>query len=286
MEDWIPGFVKRRISKVGAISRYWSEQCQTPWTAIMETIPGAAAKPVIGLLSFGLDDVLRGYLRPRGLKPGRKFAPKKRFYNRPTIPELGEEIGKRIPGAETIKGRQFGAIEKFLWIADGAMQRALYYVMVFDAVLDTWYNSVSALRKQGYCSTSTPPKAHNGPRTWIRFTALHDFQPTAPPEFNYSIAGPLRLCRIFARFEIHNPNSEPITEGLLVHWQGEADDPITELVYATIPAGGNGTVAFDKITKARPVWNVIPAQSVPSGGWTPGVWPSGVLTWNIQPVTP
>lgn len=149
----LPRQLAQKFTKLGGISRYISEQCETPYAAILQSLPGSAARPYIGLLTFGLSDVLRGYFRPRRLRGARKLRRRQRWYNRPTMPELGEEIGKRITGADTVKGRSFGTLEKFGWLADGVIQRGLYYVMVFGAVQDTWYNSILALRKQGFCAT-------------------------------------------------------------------------------------------------------------------------------------
>lgn len=170
LEALVSSFLRRRMEKIGAISRFIAQQCGTPWSAILDVLPGAAKDPVLGLLTFGADDIVRGYLRPRGLKGPRKFRRRQRWYNRPTIPEIGEEVGKRLPGAQEIKGRAVGTAEKLGWIADGAIQRALYYVMVFDAVLDTWYNSVLALQRQGFCTT--PTRASGSPfhpEAWTDF---------------------------------------------------------------------------------------------------------------------
>lgn len=151
MLDWITAAVRRRVQKLTEISRYIQADCATPWTAIASVLPGAAAQPALSLLTFGLDDVLRGYVRPRGVRAPTKMRRPQRWYNRPTIPEIGEEIGKRLPGRDQLAARKIGTLERAAWIADGALQRLGYHALVVDAVLDTWYNSVVALQQRGYC---------------------------------------------------------------------------------------------------------------------------------------
>jgi hypothetical protein len=253
VESWVPDFVQKRIERIGAISRFLAEQCNAPWTAIGDVLPGAAKDPVISLVTFGLDDVLRGYFRPKGLKGPRKFRRRQRWYNRPTIPEIGEEIGKRLPYVEEVKGRSFGTAEKFLWIADGAMQRALYYVMIFDVVLDTWYNSVIALQKMGYCSTPTPPKASRGPWNFRLLFPGGPWVVDPPPPQGYSYAGTRRKCRLFASATFTNPNSMPVTFSWQHQWLNDPGDVVTIVKTITVPALGVGTSIIDLVHDATSI---------------------------------
>jgi hypothetical protein len=280
--DYIPDWVKRRISKVATISQFMSEQCETPWSSIVNVLPKAAYRPVVGLLSFGLDDVARGFFRPRGLKPARKFRTRQRWYARPTIPELGEEIGKRLYGANEIKGRAFGSVEKFAWLADGVIQRALYYAMVFDAVLDTWYNSVLALRKQGYCSTPNPPKAAWGPRGWFMITPLDGWALDGLPLPGYNFVGPPTSGIYQSSFKFHNPCTEPLTVHFIMLYVDEFGAQIEVSRDATAPPGGDAVISHQFRVKLRQIGESRPESVTPIQGWT-GVSPTGQAYMGFIP---
>jgi len=90
--------------------------------------------------------VARGFFRPYG-PGGRKslvFDPRKAKWQW-EIPELGEEIGKRIPGARLIKASRVMRATRFIWVLDGLIQRALYYFMIIDLLSEFLYAWSSAV---------------------------------------------------------------------------------------------------------------------------------------------
>lgn len=146
-----PEFVTRRTKKWNRVSKFMANPCDAPTMAYVETFFPAAGKAVITLLSFGLDDVARGFFRPKGLYPKGCLGRNKRRRGAIGIPEVGEEIGKRIPGAETVKSRQYGGLEKNLWLLDGLAQRVLFWFMVIDVITDFSYDWTSGIYKKKFC---------------------------------------------------------------------------------------------------------------------------------------
>ncbi|KKL13405.1 hypothetical protein LCGC14_2526070, partial [marine sediment metagenome] len=70
----------------------------------------------ITLITFGWDDVLRGYFRPRGLYKRRTGKRKGKFVRRiPRFPEIGNELGTHLPGASEVKGTKWSNLGKTLW---------------------------------------------------------------------------------------------------------------------------------------------------------------------------
>jgi hypothetical protein len=105
------------------------------------------------LLDFGWDDVARGFFRPAGIRTRWKFRPgkagqkKKRF----EIPELGESIGKRLPGARFFRGRRVGPFWRWFWRIDGLAQRALWYWLLADIGVDFVYNWTTGIFRHERC---------------------------------------------------------------------------------------------------------------------------------------
>ena len=165
------------IEKVGFIRKWWSIKCETPWIIYFETGGKALKNAMLTLLSFGMDDVLRGYFRPKDTRTGRhgKKRRKRRKGGKEAMPELGEKIGQNLPGHEEIKGRKTSDGIKHLWEIDGKIQRALYYWMIADLVTDFAYDWLSGIMKdpasncallaRGYAEASNVPI--NGRDQWI-----------------------------------------------------------------------------------------------------------------------
>lgn len=143
-----PGFV----DKFNFVIDFFQNPCDAPFMLYVETAHKAAGKAVLSLLSFGMDDIARGFFRPKGLRsgrhgrkrnqPGRRRRGNKRIGS---FPELGEEIGKRIPGAAKA-GEPVEDVQKFLWRIDGGLQRGMYYWMIADVTNDFFYNWASAIQ--------------------------------------------------------------------------------------------------------------------------------------------
>ena len=147
-----PGY----FDKVNYVIDAWTVACDAPWYIYVETMGPAALEAFITLLTFGWDDVARGFWRPRGLNPRRTGKRKGKWRRRiPRFPELGEEIGKRLPGADKIKGRKWGAGGKWLWRVDTIAQRALFWWLVVDVTIDFAFNWTSLLYETEWCKQSS-----------------------------------------------------------------------------------------------------------------------------------
>lgn len=135
------------LDKVNFIRFWLSNPCEFPLAVYFETAWPALGKVVIALLTFGMADVVRSFFRPKGLgghkRRGRKGDRGKKRRN--AIPELADTVASHIPGAKEMKGRSYNANTKELWLLDNAGQRALYYLMIVDVVLDFWYEWQSAI---------------------------------------------------------------------------------------------------------------------------------------------
>jgi uncharacterized protein YaiE (UPF0345 family) len=151
------------LGTANTVIDYAESDCNPDWEVYVETLFPALGQALLVLLTFGLDDVLRGYLRPGGGRGFGGLGRASRRLRRPTraqrargllrggIPEIGELVGKNLPGAQTLAGRNVGSAEKFLWRVDGLAQRGLWYWMVADVLEDFSINWTTALYESGQC---------------------------------------------------------------------------------------------------------------------------------------
>ncbi len=158
------------IDKVNYVVNFWVDPCHAPLLVYLELAAEPAGNLVLAWFSFGLDDVIRGYLRPNAAfagggfkRRGKKRKPKIRWIRNAgrivgyikLFPGLGDDtgnwIGKRLPGARLVKSRAITAGEKALWIVDGVAQRALLYVFLADILTDFAYEWALALNESEFC---------------------------------------------------------------------------------------------------------------------------------------
>lgn len=148
MAVWIPGELKQ----IQAIVKFVQDPCEAPWTLYLELARAPAKKLIIELLTFGLDDVYRGFVRPKGIysfkRTGRRRGKRGGVKG---IPELGELLGHNLPGAETMHARPFGNGTRWLWLIDGALQRVLFWWMIVDITTDFLFEWTTLIGKTEYC---------------------------------------------------------------------------------------------------------------------------------------
>lgn len=140
------------FDKVNFVIDSWTTGCEAPWYVYVQTMKPAALEALITLLTFGWDDVARGYFRPRGLQ-GRRTGKRKGKFSKlgKAFPELGEMLGEKLPGAEQVKGARWSDGLKTLWRIDTAIQQVLFYWLVADVTIDFAFNWTSLLYESYWC---------------------------------------------------------------------------------------------------------------------------------------
>jgi len=143
------------FDKVNYVIDAWSRPCEAPWYIYIETLKPALLTAFLVLITFGWDDVARGFFRPRGLgrRTGKRKG-KRRGRGVPRFPELGELIGGNLPGADEVKGEKWSRLGKTLWRIDGALQAGLFLWLVADVVEDFAFNWTSLLYETVWCQAS------------------------------------------------------------------------------------------------------------------------------------
>lgn len=143
------------FDKVNYVIDAWSRPCDAPWYIYVETLKPALLEAFITLITFGWDDVARGYLRPKGLGQRRTGKRKGKLGRRiPRFPELGELIGENLPGSSAAKGSKWSDGLKTLWRIDSAVQGILFWWLVADVTLDFAFNWTSVLYETRWCQAS------------------------------------------------------------------------------------------------------------------------------------
>lgn len=159
---------ERIIKRVNTIIRAIQDPCfsiDAPWVLYLELAKVPLGNLILILLSFGLDDVIRGYFRPKNLRRGRHGRRSRAGRRRPgalrralrRIPGLGDDvgdtIGKRLPGGERVRDRPVSQGVKRLWVVDGVLQRGLFYWLIADAGSEFLYNWTSLIRATEFCQS-------------------------------------------------------------------------------------------------------------------------------------
>jgi len=135
--------------------------CDAPWVVYAETFLPAFGNAVLQLVSFGMDDVVRGAFRPRDKrslmhrrkgKKGRKL--------RPRIPEFGNMIGSKIMVEKSFVTREVAQGVKHLWVLDGVIQKGLWYWLIYDVIGDGLYQWSSLIMQSEFCQAKASERLH------------------------------------------------------------------------------------------------------------------------------
>ena len=59
------------LDQINTVVKFIDNPCDAPWAVYFETALAPAGRALLTLLTFGLDDVIRGFARPKGLRSGR-----------------------------------------------------------------------------------------------------------------------------------------------------------------------------------------------------------------------
>lgn len=251
------------FDKVNFIIDSWTTGCDAPWYIYIETMKPAALEAFIVLLSFGWADVLRGFLRPKGL--GRRTSKRKGRWNRriPRFPEIGNTLGKSLPFAEQLEDFvKWGTATKFLWRIDNAMQAGLFFWLVADVAEDFVFNWTSLLYESYWCQPDPPGNfsyrtigktAHSGGRWHTAAFGTEDYE-NAPPTWFFSTGS-------------SGPNGCTVASALAFEPQGGFDPP-TELAIRIIEFGTGQVLAQ---TGPEPPADPAQMASLVKGAMPPGI---------------
>jgi hypothetical protein len=140
------------INKVNAVIKYFQNPCDAPWAIYFETALPALGEAILTILDFGFDDVVRGAVRPKGLRSGRHTRRGRRGGGLgKAIPEIGEMLGAMVPGSKAARDRKVSQGVKNLWLLDGVIQRVLWYWLVADVTATFAFNWTSAIQESRFC---------------------------------------------------------------------------------------------------------------------------------------
>lgn len=176
------------FDKINWVIDSWAEPCDAPWYIYIETMKPAALEAFITLITFGWDDVLRGFLRPKGLNRRRTSKRKGKWSKHiPRFPELGEEIGKKLPFSEKAKGIKWNDLGKTLWRIDGVLQQGLFWWLIVDVTNDFAFRWTSLLYETEWCRNA-PNGRFSANTTGLKLTPGGVWLPAIFDDINYSEA--------------------------------------------------------------------------------------------------
>lgn len=150
------------LQAVNYVIDVWAQPCEAPWYIYAQTLWPAALQALITLATFGWDDVFRGYVRPTSLRRSGKKGKPFRVRGIPIrFPEIGELIGRKIPGQKRMTTTKYATPTKSLWRIDGVLQRGMFYWLLADIAVDFTFNWSSALYATEWCKAENVPRHSN-----------------------------------------------------------------------------------------------------------------------------
>lgn len=145
------------FDKVNFVIDSWAQPCDAPWYIYVSTLKPAALNAFITLITFGWDDVARGWARPPDRHARRRSGKKRgkggkwRIWR---LPEFGDAVGRHLPGSDAVKGVNWSNGLRTLWRIDSVVQRHLFYWLVADVTVDFAFEWTSLLYETRWCKES------------------------------------------------------------------------------------------------------------------------------------
>lgn len=137
----------------------YENPCNASPSVYVETAIPVLGEALLVLMTFGWSDIIIGYTRPK-IRRGPRFSKgdkdrraRKSRDGRPRpgtkkgLPEWGNEIGKRLPGATFIQGWTDNKIGHLFWLPIDWAERGLYWWMIIDQVKEAQYEWASDIYK-------------------------------------------------------------------------------------------------------------------------------------------
>lgn len=160
--SWPPGI----WDKINFIVKAFFDPCDAPLTVMAQTAAPALLEALISYYALDLGNIISGYSRPsraimrqRGQRKGRWGYKAGRMRKRGILSKAagydpGDELGKRLPGAERLRGRVVTGGVVHLWAAFGVIERFNYWWMLISIIIDFFFNWFSALEKTVFCQAT------------------------------------------------------------------------------------------------------------------------------------
>ena len=140
------------LSEVAFITGWFLQGCSAPWQLIVEFSKAPLWDVVCVFGAFDLEDVMRGFFKPEGLRSkrhGRKGTRDgKKGAGGIGIPDINEVVAQRLSGGNPIRGRPFGNLTTYLFTIADELDRAQFTCMILglapDAIFKTMYGMLQA----------------------------------------------------------------------------------------------------------------------------------------------
>lgn len=149
-------------SMVNGIEEFREIDCGGEWVVYVRTFLPAGAAALRLLLTPSPGEILENYLNPkngrggsrrgrrarRGWRRGRRGRRRLWFGN--GIPDLDEEIARRLPGGRFVRGRRIGLGEHLFWTGIDTADRLLWYWLLWEAsetLMTTWTSELIESRE-------------------------------------------------------------------------------------------------------------------------------------------
>lgn len=245
------------------IRDFFADHCDAPLTVYAEAAFPAALNALISYYQVDPVEIFTGYFRPDGGQKGKRGGSHATGGSRRGKGSKGagvfkkamgfdpnEWIAKKLPGADEMSKRQVPGGATAGWAVYGAIQRAQYWMMVYEITEDFFYEWTSGVASSIYCQNQFASVLFAISRNQGHFGLLYET--------------PLVMNEILKRRNITYADGNGVLPGIrqyhvsvswsdITPWGGEGEAPPVEVVIRSSTGiehvtqmgsgGGSGMVA-------------------------------------------
>lgn len=256
-------FIPKWITEFNFIKRFFIDPCDAPVTAYVETFFPAALKAIITYYTPDLKNIIVSYLRPArammqskgrrkgggGKKSGR--GPKGSLIRGALNFDTSNEMGKRLPGAQQVRGRQVSAGIVSLWLFEGVLERVLFWFFVMDIIGEFFFNWASLLEETIFCQSrgatllvvTKPTQSAIGAMGWIGVTMNEILKQRGNVHWGVASAGFTgHIATVIWTGTAVNTWHEPVDIGLRFRVVDNEGTRFVNAVTVRLPINGEGQI--------------------------------------------
>lgn len=134
------------IDQIRFIVFYALNPCEADFNMYLEVSKEPLGELAVFLVEPDLSDIVQGFFTPKGLRTGRHGRKGRRGGKGVGgIPDLSDEIAKRLPGRGDLETRAISGLGRLGWTVWGHIDRVNWTLAVVDKVSDTAFDSLYGL---------------------------------------------------------------------------------------------------------------------------------------------
>lgn len=176
------------LQKVNFITNYLLSDCSADGLLYVEAARPTAYKTLLVFLAIDLQDLVKEFARPKGLRSKRHGRKGRRGGRKlKGLPDASEFTAKRVPGQADFAQRKYGTATRVIYETTDAWDRVAWTAALLDMSADLFYDSIIGVIDSGQTNCPVTSRARRSVYNSLAGGVGPVYQPYNMNILNYSV---------------------------------------------------------------------------------------------------